>query len=78
MKTKPTKLHGLNIVSLTVAAQLGYASITVDIHSGSEAAILAGVCQHRNPDRACLIETAEQTYQLAIRREDISDVSDED
>lgn len=58
------------------AHRLGFVSITTDIHADSEKAILAGVCQHRNPDRACLIHLRDRTYQLAIRREDVSHIED--
>lgn len=76
MKKKPvTHLHGLRILSTTDAEQQGYASITTDILAVAEKHILAGVCQHRNPDRACLIRTSEFAYQLAIRREDISNLA---
>lgn len=77
MKKKPvTHLHGLRILSPTDAEQQGYASITVDILAGAEKQILAGVCQHRNPDRACLIRMSDVAYQLGIKREDISNLTE--
>ena len=76
MKKPLTHLNGLTILSPTDAEQQGYASITTDILAGAEKQILAGVCQHRNPDRACLIRTSEVAYQLAIKREDISNLAD--
>jgi hypothetical protein len=73
----PSTIHGLPVISPDEAGHHGFASITTDINAGSEAAILAGVCQHRSPERARLIRTAENTYQLALRREDISNIADE-
>lgn len=76
MKKSPTHLHSLRILSPTDAAQQGYVSITIDISHGAESKILAGVCQHRNPDRACLIRTSDVAYQLGIKREDVSNLAD--
>lgn len=73
---KPPTLHGLRILSPADARQEGFASITTDILVEHEKPILASVCQHRNPDRACLISTSPTTYQLAIKREDVSGIAD--
>lgn len=58
------------------ATDQGFVSITTDIHEVTERGILAGVCQHRNPERACLIITGHKIYQLCARREDIRGTED--
>lgn len=75
-KNPPTKLHGLRVLTVAEAVAEGFISITVDIHAEREAIILASVCQHRNPDRACLTRTATDTYQICRLREDISNLGD--
>ena len=76
MKTfRPHFIHGLPVMTLSESVAKGFASITTNIQSDAESAILAGVCQHRNPERSCLIWIFEKTYQLAILRQDISDLS---
>lgn len=75
MKTaKPNTIHGILVITAAEAGQLGFQSITTDINASTEKQILAGVCQHRNPERARLICTSQGIYQLALRREDVSNL----
>lgn len=67
----PRSLHGLPVLTPAAAAFAGYESITTNISAAIEAKILAGVCQFRNPDRCCLADHGDQTYQLCILREDV-------
>jgi hypothetical protein len=69
--TTPQPIHGLRVLSPQQAHDAGFASITTDICEAMEHRILASVCQHRCPDRACLIRTGTTSYQLAILREDV-------
>lgn len=73
---KPPTIHGLSITPVDLATRQGFVSITTDINAVTEPKILAGVCQHRNPERACLIITGPDTYQLGILREDVSNIED--
>lgn len=70
------KIHGLSVFSQEEADKLGFVSITTNINSYSEKPILAGVCQHRDPNRACLIHQRGADYQLAILQQDVSNLSD--
>jgi hypothetical protein len=64
-------LHHLPILTSQESERAGYVSITTDINSNTESAILASVCQHRNPRRTCLIRTGTHIYQLAVKHEDL-------
>jgi hypothetical protein len=72
------RIHGLSVLSPSEAERLGFESITTDIHAHHEKPILASVCQHRDSDRAALIQTAEETYQLAIIKTSIIPVEPEE
>ncbi len=71
-------IHGLPVLSPSEAERLGFESITTDIHAHHEKPILASVCQHRDPERAALIQTGDETYQLAIVKTSIIPVEPED
>lgn len=70
--TAPPVIHGLKVIQPEEAALAGFVSITNDINSVSEEKILAGVCQHRDPERACLLLISTNTYQLAILHVDVA------
>lgn len=74
MKTIPNQLHGLSVISVVESCELGFQSITTGIHAVTEKKILAGVAQHRNPERCAFIRIAQDLYELAIKREDISNL----
>lgn len=74
--SKPSTIHGLPVISYDEARERGFQSITTDINSATEKPILAGVCQHRDPSRACLIHQGGTVYQLAILKQDVSDLGD--
>ena len=67
----PRSIHGLPVLTPVAASIAGYKSITVDISASTEARILAGVCQWRNPQRCCLARQSADIYQLCILREDV-------
>lgn len=73
---QPKNIHGLAVLSEWEATKLGFVSITTDIDAVAEKPILAGVCQHRDPNRACLIHQRGTVYQLAILKQDVSDIAD--
>ena len=77
MKTIPTKIHGIPVVSIAEAAEQGFQSITTSISAETEKHILAGVSQHRNPDRCAFIHIGLNRYELALKREDISNLKDD-
>lgn len=68
---KPPRIHGLLVLHPSQAIKAGFVSITTGISSKTERPILAGVCQHRDPQRACLILTGPDIYQLCILRVDL-------
>ena len=68
MKTaNPPTIHGLPVMSYQEASAQGYESITVDIHAETEKPILAGVCQHRNPDQKVVVLTNYATNDIRRR-----------
>ena len=73
----PTHLHGLRVLDEDSAMEQGFHSITTAINKDSESAIMAGVAQHRNPERAVWIHCYGPIYELAILREDISHIVSE-
>lgn len=74
--SNPQTIHGLSVLSKEDAASRGFKAVTTNINSRTEKAILAGVCQHRNPERSCLIDQRGDNYQLALLQQDVSDLKD--
>ena len=74
----PNKIHNLPVITLSESSSQGFQSITTGIHAVTEKSILASVAQHRNPERSAFIRVGEDLYELAIKREDISNLADQD
>lgn len=68
----PAAIHGIPVLTRAEAKDQGFLSVTNIINASTEAAILAGVCQHRDPIRCRLIHHSGNYYTLALYREDVS------
>lgn len=73
---QPTEIHGFPVLDYLHALSADFVSITTDINSETEKPILAGVAQHRNPKRTCWVKTGMNSYQLFVKRADLSIITE--
>ncbi|MEO5914825.1 MAG: hypothetical protein ABIS50_11370 [Luteolibacter sp.] len=76
MKGIPNTIHGLRVITIDEAISTGFQSITTGIHRTTEADILKSVAKGRNPDRAAWIIIDSDRVELALKREDVSNLAD--
>lgn len=64
-------IYGLQVITPRIAEKLGFESITIGISANTEKDLLANIARGRHPERAAWIRIGPNTYELAVKREDI-------